>query len=167
MENSPKEAWVLSKHHSSPIEKPCGRPFLYLQSRSGEGNVLPSNGLEVTVNLHSGFVSVMFYLNLPFGLGHHITNLGDYFNAAILPSAAQVCVVCGHSRGFASSPSPSLMERTVIHNSILFRESQHGTVESLLDELSGEQCFDSLLSSARRTTADHSSFLGFSFHSLK
>lgn len=86
MENRPKEEWVLSKH-----QKPCGHPFFYLQSRSREGNVLPSNGLEVTVDLNSGFVSVLFYLNLPFGLVHHITNQGDYFNfAIILPSAAQV-----------------------------------------------------------------------------
>lgn len=167
MENSLREAWILSKHLSSPIEKPCGHPFLYLQSRSGEGNVLPSNGLEVTVNLNSGFVSVMFYLNLPFGLVHYITNQGDYFNAITLPSAAQVWVVCGHSRDFAPSPNPSLVERTVIHNSIFFRESQHGRAESLLDGLSGDRCFDSLLSSARGMTAAHSSFLGFSFHSLK
>lgn len=55
------------------------------------GKCLAQQRLEVTVDLNSGFVSVMFYLNLPFGLVHHITNQGDYFNfAIILPSAAQV-----------------------------------------------------------------------------
>lgn len=75
--------------------------------------------------------------------------------------------MCGHSRVFVSSPNLSLMEKTVIHNDMFFRESQHGIVKSLPDELSGDRYFDSLLSPARRMTADHRSFLGFSFHSLK